>query len=78
MSYTISISGSADSKKGEAEALKAAADLAEAVEADGEFGFAGEHFTVQASAPEDGVAAARAALAEYAAEADADDQVAED
>lgn len=75
MSYSITISGNAGSRKGEAEALAKAAALAEELEARGEFQFSGEHFAVFASGPEDGLAVAKAALEEYAAEADTDDQV---
>jgi hypothetical protein len=75
MTYQISINGQADSKKGEAEALEAVADLLEDIGALGSFSFSGEHFTVQAGPQDDAAAAVRDALEGYAAEADADDQV---
>lgn len=75
MSYTLSVSGHAESKKGEAEVLEAAADFAEEIEAKGSFSFSGMHFSIQAAPAADGVASARAAVAAYNAEADADDQV---
>lgn len=75
MSYQINITGHADSKEGEARALAAAADCAEAADANGSFTFAGQHFSITAGAPQDAVARARAALEAYNAAADADDQV---
>jgi len=75
MSYQITISGHVDSAKAEATALKKAADLAEELEASGQFSFSGSFFSTFASAPSDAIAKARTAIAEYNATADADDQV---
>jgi hypothetical protein len=76
MSYTITISGHVSSAKQEAEVLAKVTDLVEEIEANGTFSFHGVHLSIQASAPADAVAKARALLSEYASSADADDQVA--
>jgi hypothetical protein len=76
MSYSLSISGHVDSKKQEAGVLAAAIDMADKVEALGSFSFSGTHFSVWAAAPADAIAKGREVLAAYAAEADADDQLA--
>lgn len=75
MSYAISIHGDADSAKGEAKALKAAADLADELDAEGMFSFSGEHFQVHADAADPATGAAREALAAYNEQADEDDKV---
>jgi hypothetical protein len=75
MSYTLSVSGHAESKEGEAKVLEAAADFADTAGANGSFSFQGMHFHVQAAPAADGVAAARAAVAAYNEGADADDKV---
>lgn len=73
--FEISISGNAGSKKAEAEALAKAAALAAELGADGEFSFNGDHLSVNASGPDDAQALAAQVLADYNADADADDQV---
>jgi hypothetical protein len=76
MTYTISISGHADSKKAEAAILAKAVALVEDIGAEGAFSFHGSELgSVYASAPQEAVAAAKELLAAYAADADADDQL---
>ena len=75
MTYSISINGAAGSRKAEAQALSKAVALAKDLGAEGAFSFNGDHIAINASAPDDAVALAEQALADYAADADADDQV---
>ena len=74
MSYSISISGDADSKKGEAEALLATVRLLEATGAVGAVTFTGEHFTISSSAGEDALVDISKALDDYNATADRDNK----
>jgi len=74
MSYQVVVSGHAASKKAEAEVLAKAIDFAEGVGSEGGFAFNGSHFQIHAGPVEQQTAAAKAALEEYNASADADDQ----
>lgn len=74
MSYSLSVSGHVGSSKGEADILSKAADFVEAAGADGAFSFVGSHLNLSVPPGGDAVAAARALVAEYNAQADADDQ----
>jgi len=78
MSWVMSVTGDAESKKAEAEALRASVDFVKTTGAAGAFSFSGQHFQIVASAPEDAVLKAESVLEEYGAEADVDDQVEED
>lgn len=75
MSYSASVSGHADSKKGEAEVVKKFADFIEAAGANGYASFSGQHFGVSSAPAQDAVAQLREKVSSYNAEADADDQV---
>jgi hypothetical protein len=76
MSYSASVSGHAESKKGEAQVVGKFADFVESAGANGYVSFSGMHFSVSSAPAADAVAQLREKVAAYNAEADADDQVA--
>ena len=74
MSYTITVNGDADSKKGEAEAVLGLVRFLEATGAAGAVTFVGEHFSISSSAGEDAIVDISKALNDYNASAERHDK----